>query len=637
MKPGTIIEHYKIISILGEGGMGTVYKAMDLKLERIVALKLLSSQLVTQKQFIERFKREAKNQAKLSHTNIVQVYGFVEEGNLLGIVMEFVEGETIEKMINRKGVLPLKDALSYLKDILNGVGFAHKNGFIHRDIKPSNIIINNEGSAKIMDFGISKAHNEKGLTKTGAKVGTIHYMSPEQIKSQEPTNQSDIYAIGITLFEMLTGKPPFDYGTEYEIMEAHLKKTPPRASNYLTTIPPEIDSLVSTALNKQLNKRFTTCEQFIEKVNIFLEEKDYILKKTTEKKREVESPERKKLKLKFFTLFIIVVSLVIAAILLKVVTDFLLTSKGEKISGITEEIYSDEKSTVQNVSQISFTQLKSGVTSVLNAIYFTDAYNGYVCGFEGTLLKTIDGGITWDTIEVEYKINFRDVVFINQQKGFVIGEEGTILATIDSGFTWYNVPSTVSQTLFKIIFIDDNTGFIAGSDGVILKTTNSGNNWRRVVSNSTSLLYSLTMIDKNRGFAVGWEGELLSTTDGGDSWKKESPFTEQYLRNLYFTTQTDGIIIGGGGSIFRTSNGGKNWNEIKIDLISGLFSINFIDENNGFISGGRGEILFTNNSGKNWELLNSGFFAALNDIEIIENKIYIAGINGTILFGKLSE
>lgn len=637
MNPGTVIEHYKILSVLGEGGMGTVYKALDLKLERNVALKLLSSQLVTQKQFIERFKREAKNQAKLSHPNIVQVYGFVEAGNILGIVMEFVEGETLEKMINRKGVLALKESLSYLKDILSGVGYAHKNGFIHRDIKPSNIIINNEGSAKIMDFGISKAHNEKGLTKTGAKVGTIHYMSPEQIKSQEPTNQSDIYAIGITLFEMLTGKPPFDYGTEYEIMEAHLKKTPPRASNYLTTVPPEIDNLISTALNKQTNKRYTSCEQFLVKVNTFLEEKDYIVKHTEEKKKVVESPDKKKIKLKFFTLLMIAVSLVIAAFLLKVVTDFLMTSKGERVSGISDDMIYDDKVISREVREISFTSLNTGVNSVLNAIHFTDEFNGIVCGFEGTLLKTDDGGKSWFNVDSLYSLNFWDITFINHQRGFVVGEGGAIITTNDSGYTWQPIPSSVSQTLFKIKFINENTGFIVGNEGTILKTTNGGTNWRRVVSNSTSLLYSFAMIDDLNGFAVGWEGEIISTTNGGDIWEKQPSLSNQYLRDIDFSTSDNGVIVGGGGLIYTTSNGGKKWNEAKVDIISGLFSVNFIDEKNGFISGGRGELLLTNNSGKSWRQINSGFFTALNDIAVNNNKIYVAGTNGTILFGNLSK
>ena len=180
---GAIIGNYKIISKLGEGGMGVVYKALDLKLERFCALKILNAQTAQSAQFIERFKREARNQAKLNHPNIVPVYGFIDEQGYLGIAMEFMDGETLEQVIDRKGSLELGESLDVLQQILRGVGYAHQKGFIHRDIKPSNVMINADGVAKIMDFGISKSIYEKGITKTGTKIGTLLYMSPEQINA----------------------------------------------------------------------------------------------------------------------------------------------------------------------------------------------------------------------------------------------------------------------------------------------------------------------------------------------------------------------------------------------------------------------------------------------------------------------
>lgn len=160
---GKKIENYKIISILGKGGMGVVYKAYDTKLERYVAIKMLSSQLFSKERFVERFKREAKNQAKLSHPNIVTVFGFIEYQGILGIVMEYIDGESLEKLIYKQGRVHLYDAVYVMKQILAGIGYAHAKGFIHRDIKPSNIIFNAEGVAKIMDFGISKSLFEKKL------------------------------------------------------------------------------------------------------------------------------------------------------------------------------------------------------------------------------------------------------------------------------------------------------------------------------------------------------------------------------------------------------------------------------------------------------------------------------------------
>src|SRR5512135_337141 len=270
---GTNIENYKIVEVIGEGGMGVVYKAIDLKLERFVAIKILNASKPPNPQFIERFKREARNQAKLNHTNIIPVYGFTDADNTLGIVMEYIEGETLEEIIRREGRLDLKFSLDVMRQILSGIAFAHQKGFIHRDLKPSNIIISSEGIAKIMDFGISKSINEtKDITKAGTKIGTIFYMSPEQIRGKPPTMQSDLYSLGVTFYEMLSGKTPFDYPTEFEIMEAHIKRMPARLSTHLPDIPPEIDRIISKALEKPVQKRYLTAEDFLVDVDRVFED-----------------------------------------------------------------------------------------------------------------------------------------------------------------------------------------------------------------------------------------------------------------------------------------------------------------------------------------------------------------------------
>ncbi|MFA7290491.1 MAG: serine/threonine-protein kinase, partial [Melioribacteraceae bacterium] len=223
---GKTIDNYKIVSVLGKGGMGIVYKAYDTKLDRYVAIKMLTPQMTDKTRFIDRFKREAKNHAKLSHPNIVTVYGFIEYSDFLGIVMEYVEGESLDKVLQRQGRIHLYDIIYIMRQVLYGMGYAHKKGFVHRDIKPSNIMLNKEGITKIMDFGISKSLLDKDLTKTGSKVGTVFYMSPEQVKGLDVTHLSDVYSLGCTLYEMAAGNPPFNFETEYEIMEAQIKKKP---------------------------------------------------------------------------------------------------------------------------------------------------------------------------------------------------------------------------------------------------------------------------------------------------------------------------------------------------------------------------------------------------------------------------
>ncbi|MGB5894706.1 MAG: protein kinase [Ignavibacteriaceae bacterium] len=215
------IRDYKIIKKIGEGGMGTVYLAEDVMLEREVAIKVLNPLLTKDSHFTERFRHEAKVQASLIHSNIVTLYNYFFEEDNYCMVMEFVDGVTLKQLITNTGPLPEQKTVWVLNQILEAVGFAHKKGIIHRDIKPSNILLTGDNTVKILDFGIAKILQDKGLTKTGTKMGTIYYMSPEQIKAvKDIDNRTDIYSIGVTLYEMLSGRIPFNVDTDsdFEIM-----------------------------------------------------------------------------------------------------------------------------------------------------------------------------------------------------------------------------------------------------------------------------------------------------------------------------------------------------------------------------------------------------------------------------------
>jgi eukaryotic-like serine/threonine-protein kinase len=257
---GKTIDNYKIISLLGEGGMGIVYKGFDLRLERFVAIKIMHPRIVNDKHYRKKFKNEAKHQAKMIHPNIVAVFGFIEYGNLLGIVMEYVDGETAESLIKKLRKVSVPDTLHIIKQVLYGLHYAHSLGFIHRDIKPSNIIINENGTAKVMDFGIS-THSEfnESFTPTDGRFGTVFYLSPEQIKGQGTNIRSDIYSIGCTMYEMLTGYPPFYSSTDYEVLENHVHKIAVPPSNYNNEISPELDSIILKALSKNYLERFISC------------------------------------------------------------------------------------------------------------------------------------------------------------------------------------------------------------------------------------------------------------------------------------------------------------------------------------------------------------------------------------------
>jgi serine/threonine protein kinase len=259
---GTQVANYRIDDRLGEGGMGVVYKAIDLNLDRPVALKFLSAELGRDPGLIQRFQSEARSQANLNHTNIATLYNFINvDGNWL-IAMEYIDGETLEQAVRRAGAMPYEDAIPLFKQALLGVGFAHRMGIVHRDIKPANIMVNRYGIVKVMDFGIAKVLSARNLTRTGVSVGTVAYMSPEQIKNSGVDGRSDIYSLGVTLYEMLTARLPFNSDSDYQIQYDHVNTPPPALSVSHPQIPRGIEAAVLRAMEKNPGNRFATVEEF---------------------------------------------------------------------------------------------------------------------------------------------------------------------------------------------------------------------------------------------------------------------------------------------------------------------------------------------------------------------------------------
>jgi serine/threonine protein kinase len=259
---GTEIGSYRVIEKLGEGGMGVVYKGVDTALDRPVAIKVLSSALTSNPELVERFHAEARAQANLNHTNLATLYTFqVHEGSAC-MVMEFVDGETFEDMILRRGPIPAVEAIPLLKQALMGIGYAHRAGIVHRDIKPANLMVNRAGIVKVMDFGIAKVLGARGMTKTGAQMGTGWYMSPEQVLNKSVDFRSDIYSLGVTLYQMLTAHVPFEGTSDFEIMTGHIQTPPPLPTQFYPYIPKGVENAVLKSLEKQPNNRFQSVEEF---------------------------------------------------------------------------------------------------------------------------------------------------------------------------------------------------------------------------------------------------------------------------------------------------------------------------------------------------------------------------------------
>ncbi len=259
---GSIIGTYRILDKIGEGGMGTVYRGVDVMLDREVAVKVLKPELLSNQQLVERFRTEAVLLGKLSHPNIAILYGFLPVGNQFAMVMEFLHGTPLDHLVEQGGAMRCEQAIPLFCGILDAIGHAHRNGIVHRDIKPSNIIVLPDGTPKVMDFGIARALGSSHQTRAGAIVGTLEYMSPEQIKGQETDGRSDIYSLGILLYEMLTGRVPFSSASEYELLQAHINTPPPTPRLFGPHIPEPLAQAVMRALAKDPNQRYQTAEDF---------------------------------------------------------------------------------------------------------------------------------------------------------------------------------------------------------------------------------------------------------------------------------------------------------------------------------------------------------------------------------------
>ena len=255
------IDNYRIIEKIGDGGMGSVYKAVDVMLEREVALKFLRPELAQQKDLVDRFRAEAIVLAKLSHQNIASLYGLHRHGDELFMAMEYVPGDTLEALLARDRTLPMERAVAIAADVLQGLDYAHRRGVVHRDVKSANIIVPPSGPVKVMDFGIARVLGTERHTRVGFVVGTIGYMAPEQIQGLEVDGRTDIYALGVVLYEMLTGRLPFQGDTEYAVMQAQIQQmpVPPRA---FAPVPVPVENTILRALAKLPHERFQTALEF---------------------------------------------------------------------------------------------------------------------------------------------------------------------------------------------------------------------------------------------------------------------------------------------------------------------------------------------------------------------------------------
>src|ERR671932_355877 len=251
---------YRIIRKLGSGGMANVYLAEDQELGRRVAINILNDRHAGDDQFIERFRREAKNAAGLSHPNIVSIFDRGEAEGTYYIAMEFLDGRSLKELIVTRGPAPIARSIEYTRQILAALAHAHRHGIVHRDIKPHNVVVNSDGRLKVTDFGIARSGASQ-MTEVGSIIGTAQYLSPEQARGAPVDQRSDVYSVGVVLYEMLTGRVPYTGDTALEIAMKHLQEVPTPPSELRPEIPEDPDMIAMRALSKDSADRYQTAEE----------------------------------------------------------------------------------------------------------------------------------------------------------------------------------------------------------------------------------------------------------------------------------------------------------------------------------------------------------------------------------------
>jgi predicted Ser/Thr protein kinase len=270
-----VAERYELEELVGHGGMSSVYRAHDSLLERYVALKVLHEQYNEDDDFVERFKREARLVAQLQHPNIVTVIDRGEQAGRQYIVFEYIEGENLKELVVRRGRLELREALEIAIEVARALGFAHEHGLVHRDVKPQNVLLNGDGRAKVTDFGIARSLDvEQGVTQTGTVLGTSNYIAPEQASGKHVDQHSDVYSLGVVLYEMLTGQLPFPGESFVAVALKHVNEPPPSVLDVRGDIPIRVAEAVDRALEKDPEERFPTMDAFARELETCLAELD---------------------------------------------------------------------------------------------------------------------------------------------------------------------------------------------------------------------------------------------------------------------------------------------------------------------------------------------------------------------------
>lgn len=622
---GKQILNYRIISLLGEGGMGSVYKAFDLQLERYVAIKIINPKLIKNPAYLERFRNEAKNQAKLTHPNIVAVYGFIETREAIGFVMEFVDGKTVSQLISEYGRLEVVYSLRIIQQVLIAIEYAHSLGYIHRDLKPSNIIIDNKGIVKVMDFGISKSLTEnQNLTRAGFNIGTIHYMSPEQIKGFTLTPRTDLYSIAVTLFEMISGNPPFNFNSDYEIYDAHLKMLPPKLGNTFTDIPAEVDELILSAMNKSNKTNFQNANEFrraLESLIFHLPLLAY--KPTVQSNTESNKAVKKHRSANLIIGITLIITFIVIGISYLLVERFILKTE-RKNRLIENNGINYLKSSV--IFQADWEQFETGLKDNVNNL-ISLSENLYLSGTR-TVYHSTDWGKTWTNFFNSQSL-INDIALM-KNKILVSGENG-ILYFIGPDKKIEKKKLPTNENLLSLC--TKGVILIGSSSGELFIVDEKGLNPKKIIIPQSSGIKSIEQIENNI-FIGDMNGNVFSSSDNGTTWSKNE-IGGGYVRKIVFLNSFRGFLLSSDGTLKMTTNSGKDWNLVPIKINTIINDIIFVNQKMGFMCTSDGNLLVSGNSGQDWLVEKLTTIPLIKVLALNNGIILVVANNGMIFRNKI--